>query len=249
MVRKMQKEYCGKTYGKEYDLLGILIGACIGVFVGKLLFDKAYINLSVACVFAFLARKTPSKILLEKRKRDLRMQFCDYLDSVSASFSAGKNSYDSFVSAAEDIASLYKENSPMVYESRLVAEGLENGESLAGVLRRMSEHTQCPDVSSFCEVFSVCNSIGGNLKEIADDTRMTLTEKISVETEIESILSGPKNELRIMLIMPFLVVMSIRALTPDLLVSDSVSITVNAVALAVFVASYIIGRRITDIEV
>ncbi|MBP5459979.1 MAG: hypothetical protein J6Y62_07445, partial [Clostridia bacterium] len=61
--------------------------------------------------------------------------------------------------------------------------------------------------------------------------------------------TGPKNELNIMVLMPLVILASLRVLGGGLITDDSSSMAVNAAALGVFLFSYWWGRQIVDIRV
>lgn len=74
---------------------------------------------------------------------------------------------------------------------------------------------------SFANVFEVCNRQGSDLKRIVSETRDILNDKIEIEMEIETMVSGNKNELNIMMVMPVVVVLSLSAMGTMTIVSNS----------------------------
>ena len=187
--------------------------------------------------------------LKEKRKKEFLNQFCDYLDSIATSLAVGRNGYDSFLSADEDMRELYERHTPIVHASGRVAEGLKNGRTVSELLVEMASATGCSDVRTFGEIYSICNTAGGDLRHIVGDTRNMIIEKIAVEQEIQTVLAGPRNELNIMVIMPLIILASLRLLGGGLITDDASSLAVNAVALGIFLFSYWLGRNIVDIRV
>lgn len=74
-------------------------------------------------------------------------------------------------------------------------------------------------------------------------------DKIYLEQEIQTLLAGPKNELNLMMTMPFLIVAMLRAVGESAVVKGKLSIIVNGTALVFFILSYEIGRKMVDIRV
>ena len=102
----------------------------------------------------------------------------------------------------------------------------------------------------FAIVFEVCNRQGRDLKRVVSDTREIINDKIEIEMEIETMLSGNKNELNIMMIMPVIVVLSLSSMGTMTIVSNSpVNLLVKVICLGIFGAAYLIGRKIVDIKI
>ena len=76
-----------------------------------------------------------------------------------------------------------------------------------------------------------------------------IVEKIAIEQEIQTVLTGPKNELNIMVLMPLVILAALRVLGGGIITDDSSSMLVNTIALGIFAGSYWLGRKIVDIRV
>lgn len=227
--------------------MGGLIGALAGFSVGYIMFESVLAEGLLALVATFAGGYWYCQRQIRKRQAEFRTQFCDYLDSISTSLSCGKNSYEAFSAADQDMRELYAEQAAICKESHLLMNGLSSGERIGPLLKDMADHASCEDVATFGEIFSICSRAGGNLKQVVDNTRTTLVEKITVETEIQTLLTGPKNELNIMACMPLVILGALRMLNGSLL-EENVW-WVNLLALTIFVVSYLVGRKIVNILV
>ncbi len=217
--------------------------------MGFLLYRSTVPELILALVFGWHFRSAWVKHQVEKRKRDFVNQFCDYLDSIATSLAVGRNGYESFLAADDDMCALYEKSAPIRYASGRLKEGLKNGRSIPDLLREMAKETDCSSVRTFGEIYQICNTAGGNLRLIVGDTRNMMIEKIAVEQEIQTTLTGPKNELNIMILMPLVILASLRLLGGGIIVDDTSSMLVNTVALVIFLGSYWMGRNIVSIRV
>lgn len=241
--------YCGKTYGVQDLAVGFLGGFGAGLVTGFLLFGHPVPELLLALFFGWYFRGAFVRHKVEKRKQDFLDQFCDYLDSIATSLAVGRNGYESFLTADEDMRELYEKGAPIRYASGRLAEGLKNGRSIPDLLREMAEETECSSVRTFGEIYQICNTAGGNLRHIVGDTRNMIIEKISIEQEIQTVLTGPKNELNIMVLMPLVILAALRVLGGGIITDDSSSMLVNTIALGIFAGSYWLGRKIVEIRV
>lgn len=229
------------------NLLSFLGFAFVGGFAGYIIYQNALGYFVMAFIIALLGSKEYRKYIISKKKSSFEKQFCDYLDSISSSLSCGRNSYESFILAANEMEVIYRRDSPICVESRLISSGLQNGRTLKELLYEMSNNVDSENVKTFSEVYSICITSGGNLKMIVNDTKMLIQEKISVEREIKTIMAGTKNEFVIMMFMPIVVLCSLRFLNPGLATYSS--FVANTVAVCLFIFAYLVGSAIIKVEV
>lgn len=243
----MGKIYCGKRYGLTLYGIGFLIGAVLGYFAASVIYGAFIINVVAAVVAGIFGSRIYVNFLIKRRKKEFTLEFCDYLDAISSSLSCGKNSYEALLIANEDMHNLYPAISPICVESQRISNGLKSGRGIDELFNSMAKRTDSDDVAIFADVFSICNTAGGNLKQTVCDTKQTITEKITIENEIKTSLAAPKNELNIMATMPIVITAALSIL--DNGSSEGSMFIINTIAVAIFIGSYILGLKIVDIEV
>lgn len=238
---------CGKQFGIKQAGSGFLLGAPIGFLVGYILFQRLPLELVLLLAGGLIGARAYPVFLMEKREQVFRLQFCDYLDSISMSLACGRNTYDTFLSAGADMRTLYPEEAPICLAGEYIAGNLMAGERLASILESVAKESNCEDVQTFGNVYLICEQAGGNLKQVVDQSRNMLTEKISIEAEISVLLAGPKNELYIMTGMPLVILTAMKLLSTDLFTAEHLAI--NLVALALFTVAFLLGRNMVKIKV
>lgn len=243
----MNKTYCGKRYGIVEYGTGFFIGFILGYFAAIVIYGILVVNLIAALVAGVVMSKVYVNILIGKRKKEFTFEFCDYLDAISSSLSCGKNTFEAFLIANDDMQGLYPSNSPICIEGQRVANGLKSGRGIDELLKSMQERTMSEDVAIFADVYGICNLAGGDLRKTVNDTKFTIVEKINIENEIKTCLAAPKNELNIMAMMPIAITGALRVLG-DSLVGKS-SFLVNTIAVVIFVGAYLLGLKFVKIEV
>lgn len=240
-------DYCGKRYGFSSYMLGFLVSAVLGFSVSEIIYGDIRFNLVLALTFGVLGSRWFVTALISNRRKRFAEEFCDYLDCISSSLACGKNTYEAFLAADDDIRDLYKSDSPIYIESRRIADGLKSGRRIEELLMETAVRSGNEDVKIFCEVYSICNTSGGNLKKIVSDTKTVISEKCEIEAEIQTVLAEPKNELRIMSVMPIVITVALKTFGDRF--SDSNSLVINSVALILFVVAIAIGVKIVNIKV
>lgn len=173
-------------------IIGYLIGFVAGFLAAQIMFGVVIASIVIGAAVGFYAIPVYRRYLQERRRKAILLQFRDMLDSLSNSFSAGKNTPDAFTDAYSDLKLAYGEQAPIVKEMAIIVSGLHNNFVIEDLLRDMSARCGIDDINSFAETFAVCNRLGGNLKKVVVDSRDIISDKI--EIEIFSSFSGDEME-------------------------------------------------------
>ena len=228
-----------------------LIGIVIGAVVSHLFFYNVVVTVAAAVLAGFLAQGIYQENRLEKRKKELLLQFKDLLESLTASYSAGKNTLDSFRDAWSDLEQIYGDQADISRELAIIVTGMENNINIEDLLTNFASRSGLEDVESFADVFRVSLRQGANIKDIIASTRDVINDKIEIEMEIQTILAGNKNELNIMMVMPLVILVSLGGMGSDMTAAANtpVNIVIKLIALGMFYLAYRLGRRFTDIQI
>lgn len=260
-MKKKEKyvEYTGLFHnGTDYAVyhmtktemfLGGVAGAVIGAAVVQIFFNLPILTvISVPCglVAGIIVYR---HMLLNKRKNRLVMQFRDMLESVSSSLGSGRNIKDAFTGAYTDMQAQYGETAEIVNELKIIKSGMDNNINIEALLQDFAKRSHNENITNFADVFSVANRRGGNIRQIIFETKNVINDKIMIEQEIQTLISGKKNELNIMMVLPLIVVNQTRAMQGNTAEDILFGLVIKLVAFGMFVAAYIIGRKMMNIRV
>ncbi len=247
-----------------YGALAFVAGAAVGyLFYGGIGVDEFgeptaltwFLNIVImagvgaAAARAFLPIRT--KQLCAARQSKLRSQFRDMLEAISTSLSAGKNVQESFSGVYEDLKNQYEEDAFILQELYVINDGIANGITIEELLADFGQRSGCEDIQDFASVFEICYRKGGNIRDTVRNTYDILSDKMAINEEIETIVTGSKSEQSLMLVMPVLLIGMIKLGSPDFaanFVTPS-GLAATTIALVLFVASYFVGRIVLDIKV
>ncbi len=257
--KEKYEEYNGLFHnGTDYDvyhmnkkemILGGLIGGAGGAAV-IFIFFGLWILALISVPFCMIAGVwLYRKILLDKRRARLTIQFRDMLESVSSSLGSGRNVKDAFTGAYTDMEAQFGETAEIVKELAIIKSGMANNINIEVLLQDFAKRSHNENVQNFADVFSVANRRGGNIRQIIFETKNVISEKIMIEQDIQTVISGKKNELNIMMVLPLIVVNQMKSMQGDTASAVAFGFLVKLVAFAMFVAAYIIGRKMMKIEV
>lgn len=261
--RKQKEEYVELRgllgVGKDYHvyhmrfsdyLISWVLGIAAGFIVLLAFFNNFFVALIGGIVCALVVPKYYCGYRRKKQSDELRTQFKDLLESLTSSYSAGQNTVEAFHDAESDMRAIYGDGADIVQEVQIICTGLKNNINIEALLLDFANRSGLDDAMSFANVFEVCNRQGGDLKRIVSDTREVINDKIEIEMEIETMLSGAKNELNIMMVMPVIIVVMLKGLGTSMAGSNTpATVIVKIVCIGIFAVAYAMGRKITDIKV
>ena len=247
-----------------YFVLAFVIGAAVAYLfyggIGKDEYGNAttvtYIcDIVIMALIGFIAAKLFLPIrkeqIIAERKKKLRTQFIDLLDSLTASISAGKNVPNAFVAAREDLLIQYQPDAYIVQEVDNIISGIQNNIDVGSMLLNFGERSGIQDIRTFGRVFETAYSKGANLKDVVRNSHMILSNKCEIEAEIETKVASNKNEQNIMIIMPVILILMIKMAGSDFAnnFTTPTGILCTTIAIGTFVGAYLLGRKILNIEV
>lgn len=230
-------------------ILGAGAGVVLGAIVIQIFFGIPVFTVILIPVYMIIGAVVYRKILLNKRKAKLIVQFRDMLESISASLGSGRNVTDAFNGALDEMRSQYGTNAVIVDELKIISEGLDNNVNIEVLLQDFADRSYDENIHNFADVFSVANRRGGNIRQIIYETKNVINDKIMVEQDIQTIISGKKNELNIMMIMPLIVVNMTKSMMGNTSSDMITGFVVKIIAFMMFVIAYIIGVKMMKIEV
>lgn len=190
-------------------------------------------------------------MLLEMRRKDLRRQFIDLLDSLASSIASGKNVPAAFAAAREDLTVQYPEDAYIIQEVDNILDGIHNNIDVGSLLLNFGERSGIKDIRTFGRVFETAYAKGANLKDVVRNCHGILSSKCEIEMEIETKVASNRNEQNIMLIMPVVLIAMIKAGGSDFAANFTTptGLISTTVAIAAFAGAYLLGRKILKIEV
>ena len=256
--------YMNKAEKVLYFLLAFIVGGVVGlIFYGGLAKNEfgertvttwildaiIVVVLGTISGFAYLPIRTNQ--IKEKKRKDLKLQFRELLDAVVTSIGSGKNIRDAFISARYDLSIIYSESTSIIKELDVIIDGINNNIDIEKSLLDFGYRSGIDDIIGFANVFETCYRKGGNIRDVIRNTQQIITEKMEVEMEIETIVSGSKNEQLIMTVLPIGLIAVIKMMSPDFAenFASPAGIGATTVAVILFVAAYFVGKKMLDIKI
>jgi len=249
-----KKENRGGTDYRKYamtakdTLIGYGIGLASGFLVLYIFYHNIFISAAAGLLTGIFTLKSWKSFCIRRRQKTLLLQFKDFLESFSSSISAGRNVPDALRDSYKDLKEGNGEEAFMTCEVGRILSAMENNIPVRHSLYDLAERSGLEDIRTFADVFSVIADKGGDIRQVVNDTRNVINDKIETEQRIASLLSSGKHELAILLVLPLIVtlVMDSGGITSS--ATKGQNITIKTVCLIIFLIAALLGRRFVRIK-
>lgn len=230
-------------------IVWFLVGMAASGAVLYVFYESIVASLLVGAVCGYLFIPIRTRQVINKRKQILSRQFRELLDALATSIGAGKNMFDAFAGASDDLAIQFTANSYIVREVNTICVGLNHNIPIEALLMNFAQRSDVEDIYNFANVFATCYMKGGNIKEVIKNTATIIGDKIEIKMELETMVAGQKNEQNIMLVMPLIFIVVMKSMGGGLIdLSSGIGILAVTISLIMFIAAYFISNKITDIK-
>ena len=255
--------YMSKLEKILYFLLAFAIGAVVGyLFYGGLGRDEFgqrttlswILDISIPGIVGLVAGRifvpARTKQIRDKNARTLNSQFRDFLEAFNTSIGAGKNVVDSFHAVYDDMRIQFEEDAFIVKELEVILSGMANNFDVEDLMEDLGNRSGNDDIVSFANVFRISYRKGGNLKDTINTTHSILSDKMEIKEEIETMVSASKMEQTVMIFMPIGLIGIMKSMSPDFAANFATpaGIASTTIAIALFIVSYFVGRKILNIK-
>lgn len=225
-------------------------GLAVGFAVGYIFYESIILSLIAGCIVGAICIPVYHKHFIDKRKKNLTLQFRDMLESLSSSIGAGSNVQDAFQAAYQDMVVQYTEDGYITKEVAIIMSGLQNNIAIENLLLDLGHRSGIEDILSFADVFETCYRKGGNIKEVIMSTYHIISDKIEVQLEIKTMVASKTSEQNLMLVMPIVLVLMLKTMAGDLIDLNSATGRMSTtIAMIIFAVSYLMSKKILDIKV
>jgi len=234
----------------EYGI-AVLFAAALLVLIGYIFYRSIVLALLLTPISIFYP-KIRTKQMIEKRKRELKLQFKDALQSLSSSLHAGKSFELAMKSAIADLLIQYEADTYIIREFEMIVRKLESNETIERAFKEFAERSSLEEIESFAEILEICKRSGGNLITAIKSSTNIIADKIEVLNDISSMLAEKKLEQNILSFMPFVLILMLSISAKDFMqpvFTEVIGKIVMTISMVLFVVAYYIAGKITNIEV
>ena len=245
-------DYSVYVMGLSERIMYILLAAA-GLFVVGYVFYHSLIMSAIFAALGILFPKIRTQQIISARKRKLTLQFKDMLYSLSSAVGAGSSVESAMSHVLSDLEQQYGDSEAMmVKELELMVSKLSMNQNIEDVFADFAERSGIEDVKTFANIFEISKRTGGNMVQIIRQTVSVIAEKIEIQQEMQTLLSGKKMEQRVLTVVPVALVFMLTITTDGFMEPIFTTVAgriVATIALVMIGVSYFWSKKITDIQI
>ncbi len=251
---KKQRRYksINRIAPSQYLKLFIPIG--ILVYFISFLFFRSPIS---ALIITLASTVYPYMMINERKKklkRLLNYQLRDALNALSASLKAGSSLNNALMRTYDDLTRIYatEKDKPIVDAFSVIAYEIDLMIPVEDVLSNFAKTSDLEDISDFVNVTLMTRRQGGDLNEVISRITQIISDRIEVEHEIGTLVSGKKLEAKVLTVLPIVLVILLSLMSPEYMApmyQSTLGKILMIFAALLLAINYIVGKKIIDIEV
>ena len=242
---------------KKYDLtvkeyLAGSIVILIVLYVVSDIFFKSYIPFILLLIPWKKYMKYVDKMISDKRRQKLLVQFKDFCLSLSAQLSAGYSLENSLTEVYREMTQIYGKKSDICIEIKQIILKVNLNVVIEDCFSDFAARTGIEEIKLFADVISISKRSGGDMIKIVKMAADNISKKIEVDREIKTIINSKKNEQMIMNFVPFIIIFYVRTTSPemmDVMYKTLMGRVIMFLCLLVYVITLWWGNKLTSIEI
>jgi tight adherence protein B len=244
-------DYTTSRSGTLEYVLAFLIGFAVGFVVLSIFYKIIILSVIGGSLLGTLNIFISAGKAIKKRTDNLRLQFFDLLEAMSVALRAGQPLVKALQSARDDLSLIYPENSDIIIEIDIVTGKFNNAVPMSEAFLDIAKRSGLEDITSFATIYETIEGRSGNTDEIVRETQQIIADKMEIEMEIDTLMTAAKGEANIMQFMPLVILGVIGyagAGFMDALYTTTPGRAVATAGLAVFIISYILTQKFSNIK-
>lgn len=244
-------DYSVSPNGVMEHIIAFLGGFAAGFVILFVFYQFIPLSIAGGIVLGIVSIFLAAQQAIETRKGRLRTQFYDLMEGMSVAMRAGNPVLKALESARSDLALIYPKGSDILTELDLILAKFHNSVPLSVSFSDFAARSGLEDVASFASVYATIEGKSSRADEIIRETQQIIADKMEIEMEIETMMTGAKSEVHIMLFMPLVILLVIGYAGDGFMSAIYTTYLGRVVAtfgLAVFFVSFFMARKFSNIK-
>ena len=234
------------TISKKEMLANLVMIELVIIIVGKL-FYGSFIAGVIISPLSMLIYKERKKQIIQRKTRQLEIQFKDMLISVSDALKVGYSFENAIRECYRDMCSIYGVDSVICGEIKIMISQIKLNIRTQEVVDNFAKRVDLKNAKLFSQIFQVAKSTGGNMTEIIKSVTDDIVLKETTRDEITASVTEKRMEQRIMSVIPIFIILYITVTTPgflDVMYASVLGKLIMTGCIAAYVMAYLWGERI-----
>lgn len=239
-----------KLHGRAYGLYGSVY--IIAAIVVGLLFYNSWVAVGIFAMGIPLFFIAVKKKLCQKRLIQLKLDFRELMTVMYSMINAGYSLETAIVQAPESLRLCCQPDSCLLKELDYIIQKMKMNYRVIGLLEDFARRSQDSDIENFYQIIHIAQQYGGSMSRIIHTSIGKINERIEVQCELETMISGKKHEFMIMMVIPIGIMAYMRLGSGEMMAVLYTTILgriIMTIALAIYGAAVVWGQKIVHIHI
>lgn len=182
-----------------------------------------------------------------RRREQFEGEFAGSLQSMAAALETGRSLENAMLETLRALKREGKEGTMIGREFGIMCRQLSVNRTAEDVWKDFADRCSLSEVKEMAMIITAGKRTGGNLIRVLRRSISQTAEKLEVQREIRAVLAARRMELRLMLAMPYAVLLYMRLVFPQMtarLYGNAAGALMMTVCLVLYASAALIGRRI-----
>lgn len=247
------KSFREQEFWREHSrtIIDVLEGAILAAILSWLFYDSIYGMLGLLPFIWFWHRER-SAMRREKAQEQFRRMFREWILLLASSLSAGYSVENAMGQSLRELQLMFPSGGIMLDELREMLAKAENNQRPEILIQELARRHPMEEVKSFAEIFCAARRSGGSLNAIIRGTAAQMAGIMDTRREIKTVLAAKVYEQKIMSLMPSAVLFYIRLGSREFLdglYHNAAGVAVMTICLGIYIAAYLLGKRMVQFEI
>ena len=226
----------------------IVIGLLL---ISRMFYGRLWMALIISPI-GFIVYKTVNKKIYNNQIRRMELQFRDMLLAVSDLMQTGYSIENAFVESYKEIIQIHGKNSMIGREMRLINSRLKLNVSIEKIIADFADRYDIESINTFYQTFAIAKRTGGNMREIIKNVCENISLREEIKEEIKVSMNAKRLEQKVMMGIPIFIMLYVTFASPgfmDVMYETLLGNIIMTGCLVAYVASYLWGEKIIDVEI
>lgn len=236
-----------KVSKKEKAVVIMVIFTAI-IIISMLFYGTIYAAVILLPLGVPIYREQKRRIV-NKKKKELKVQFKDMLMVTSDSLKTGYSVSNALKESYKDMVSMYGRNSYICEELRIMISKIKLNVREEDIFKDFAKRTGLREAILFSRIFSVAKRTGGNMTEVIRSVTDSIVLKENVREEIEVSITEKKTEQKIMTLIPMVLILYVKMMSPDFLnimYETNAGRIVMTICLVLYILAFLWAQKIVE---
>ena len=202
--------------GKGQSAVLCILNLIITLVLSYFFYDNLYLLILFPLINHFFL-KYEKRLLHDRQKNILLLQFKEMLSSVDASLKAGFSLENAVKHSLSDIENFFGKKAVICFELRNIINNMNLNTPIELCFKEFADRTGIKHIEDFATVLIIAKKTSGNAASVTSSSIDMIKSSIDAKKEINSLTAAKRFEKNIMFVMPLFIIIYMNLTSPGFL--------------------------------